>query len=90
MADVLEAEKVNADQQQELSKVEKDTWIFELPPEVCQREGYAEGTMISLTFKNAGIQTSVIRPPSQKLRDVGKQILEEDYRLHEELKRLGD
>lgn len=43
-------------------KLEKDTWVLEVPAEVCAREGFAEGTLVSLTFKNSGIQTSFIRP----------------------------
>ena len=42
--------------------VEKDTWILELPSEICEKEGFAEGTLVSLTFKDGGIQTSYIRP----------------------------
>ncbi|MBA2736942.1 MAG: hypothetical protein H0U50_09185 [Pyrinomonadaceae bacterium] len=44
---------------------EKDTWIVELPSEVCRREGFAEGTLVSLTFKNSGIQTSYIHPSAK-------------------------
>ena len=29
----------------------KDTWILELPAELCSREGFAEGTLASLTTK---------------------------------------
>ena len=43
-------------------KLEKDTWILEVPAEVCRKEGFAEGTLVSLTFKNSGIQTSYIHP----------------------------
>ncbi len=43
-------------------KLQKDTWILEVPAEICQTEGFAEGTLVSLTFKNSGIQTSYIRP----------------------------
>lgn len=43
-------------------KVEKDTWILEVPAEICNKEGFAEGTLVSLTFKNSGIQTSYIHP----------------------------
>jgi hypothetical protein len=42
--------------------VEKDTWILELPAEICQKEGFAEGTLVSLTIKNSGIQASYIHP----------------------------
>ena len=48
-------------------KQEKDTWVLEVPVEICQREGFAEGTLVSLTFKNSGIQTSYIHP-SEKAR----------------------
>jgi hypothetical protein len=48
-------------------KQEKDTWVLEVPAEICQREGFAEGTLVSLTFKNSGIQTSYIHP-SEKAR----------------------
>jgi hypothetical protein len=46
-------------------KQEKDTWVLEVPAEICQREGFAEGTLV--TFKNSGIQTSYIHP-SEKAR----------------------
>lgn len=42
--------------------VEKDTWILEVPAEVCRKEGFAEGTLVSLTIKNSGIQASYIHP----------------------------
>lgn len=43
-------------------KLEKDTWILELPAEICRKEGFAEGTLVSLTIKNSGIQASYIHP----------------------------
>ena len=70
--------------------VEKDTWIVELPAELCRREGFDEGTMASFTFKDGAIQASYIRLPAKKLRDVAKSIMVEDRALYEELKRLGD
>lgn len=82
MIEVLELEKT--------ANAEQDTWILKLPDEVCQREGIAEGTMISLTYRNHGIQTSVIRPPSKEIQDIAESILEEDRELYEELKRIGD
>ena len=42
--------------------VEKDTWILALPAELCQREGFAEGTRACLTFKDGAIQGTFIRP----------------------------
>lgn len=43
-------------------KLQKDTWILEVPAEICQKEDFAEGTLVSLTFKDSGIQTSYIHP----------------------------
>lgn len=82
MIEVLELEKT--------ANAEQDTWILKLPDEVCRREGIAEGTMISLTYRNGGIQTSVVRPPSRELQEIADQILEEDRELFEELRRIGD
>ena len=42
--------------------IEKDTWILELPAEICAREGFAEGTLVSLTIKDGGIQAAYIHP----------------------------
>lgn len=43
-------------------KIEKDTWILELPAEICRKEGFAEGTLVSLTVKDGGIQASYVHP----------------------------
>ena len=70
--------------------VEKDTWIVELPAELCRREGFAEGTMASFTFKDGAIQASYISPPAKKLRDISQKLLVQDRKLYAELKRIGD
>ena len=70
--------------------IEKDTWILELPAEICRKEGFAEGTLVSLTIKNSGIQASFIKPPSKKLQEISKRLLKENHKLYEELKRIGD
>lgn len=89
MPEVLEIEQIAAEQKQELPTVEKDTWILKLPAETCRREGFAEGTMISLTIKNAGVQTTMIRP-STEIDDFVKRIVEQDKEYFAEMKRLGD
>jgi hypothetical protein len=43
-------------------RVEKDTWILELPGEICSREGFAEGTLASLTIRDGAIRGEFIRP----------------------------
>lgn len=71
-------------------KCEKDTWILEVPAEICRKEGFAEGTLVSLTFKNSGIKASFIKPPSRKLQDISKRLLKKTHKLYEELKQIGD
>ena len=70
--------------------VNTDTWIMKLPDEVCNREGLANGTLVSMTVKDGGIQTKFISPPSEKLREISKRLLIEDRELHERLKAIGD
>ncbi len=68
----------------------KDTWILRLPKEICDIEGFAEGTLVSLTVKNGGIQSSFIRPPSDKVQEISQTVLEKDRELHRRLKEVGD
>ncbi|MCY7344751.1 MAG: UbiD family decarboxylase [Pyrinomonadaceae bacterium] len=71
-------------------KQEKDTWILEVPAEICQKEGFAEGTLVSLTIKNSGIQASFVKPSSKKLQKISKRLLKKNHKLYGELKRVGD
>ena len=70
-------------------KVEKDTWILEVPPEVCQKEGFAQGTLVSLTLKNDAI-SGVYLKPSKEIDDFVSRIIEEEAEYFEEIKRIGD
>lgn len=69
--------------------IEKDTWILELPAEICEREGFAEGTLVSLTFKNDSIQGTYIKP-SAETENFLDRIVEEEKEYFEEMKRIGD
>jgi len=69
--------------------IEKDTWILELPREICEREGFAEGTLVSLTFKNDSIQGSYIKP-SAETENFLDRVVEEEKGYFEEMKRIGD
>ncbi len=68
---------------------EKDTWVLEVPAEICQREGFAEGTLVSLTFKDGAIQSSYIRP-SPATESFLDRVVEEEKEYFEEMKRIGD
>ena len=71
-------------------QIVKNTWILEMPEEICRHEGLADGTLVSLTIKDNGIQAQFIRPPSEKLRDISKRLIEKNKLLYEELERIGD
>lgn len=70
-------------------KIEKDTWILELPVEICRKEGFAEGTLVSLTFKNGAIQSSYIRPSAETEAFLDR-VVEDEKEYFEEMKRIGD
>lgn len=69
--------------------IQKDTWILEVPNEVCQNEGFAEGTLVSLTLKNDSI-SGVYLKPNQEIDDFVGKVVEEEREYFEEMKRLGD
>ena len=69
--------------------IKKDTWILEVPNEVCENEGFPEGTMISLTLKNDSI-SGVYLKPSKEIDDFVDKVIEEESEYFEEMKRIGD
>ncbi|MBX3295228.1 MAG: hypothetical protein KF762_05915 [Acidobacteria bacterium] len=69
--------------------VQKDTWILEVPPEVCKNEGFAEGTLISLTLKNDSI-SGVYLKPSKEIEDFVSKVVDEELEYFEEIKQIGD
>lgn len=69
--------------------LEKDTWILEVPVEVCLREGFPEGTLISLTLKNDSVVGEYLKP-TQEVDDFVDRIVKEDGGFFEEIKRIGD
>lgn len=89
MAEILDIEKIETEQKHELGATEKDTWILKLPTEICHREGFAEGTMVSLTFKNAGIQTSIIQPNPESKKSA-ERFIKKYGDFMKEMERVGD
>ena len=69
--------------------IDKDTWILEVPPEVCQREGFAEGTLVSLTLSNNSISGKYLKP-KQEIENFVDAVIEDEKEYFEEMKRLGD
>ncbi len=67
----------------------RDTWILELPPETCESEGFPNGTLVSMTIRDGGIQTVIIEP-SKEINDFVERVVTEEREYFEEMKRLGD
>ena len=80
-----------SDESNEIKTVsfEKDTWILEVPAEVCEREGFPVGTLVSLTLKNDAVLGEYIKP-SADVDDFVNRIVKEDAEFFEEMKRVGD
>ncbi len=89
MIGVVDLEAVKTDDSPNGKSV-KDTWILRLPKDICDKEGFAEGTLVSLTIKDGGIQSTFIRPPANKLQEISQKLLEKDRELHRRLKEIGD
>jgi hypothetical protein len=69
--------------------IEKDTWILEVPAEVCRSEGFAAGTLVSLTLKNDAILGEYLKP-TKDIDDFVSRIVQADAVFFEEIKQLGD
>jgi hypothetical protein len=78
-----------SDKELKTVSLEKDTWILEVPAEVCEREGFPAGTLISLTLKNDAVFGEYLKP-TQEIDDFVNRIAKEDAEFFEEMKRLGD
>ncbi len=89
MIGVVDLEAIKLDNNPS-SKSVKDTWLLRLPKDICDKEGFAEGTLVSMTIKDGGIHSTFIRPPSKKLQEFSQQILEEDREFHRRMKEIGD
>ncbi len=89
MLEVVDLETVKSVNMPNGNAVE-DTWLLRLPKDICDKEGFAEGTLVSLTVKDGGIQSTFIRPPRENLREISRNILQKDRELHRRLKEIGD
>ena len=69
--------------------VDKDTWVLELPEELCSREGFAPGTMASLTFKDGGIKATFISPSGDARRSA-ERFIRKYPEFMKEMERIGD
>lgn len=89
MPEVLEIEQVETEETQ-ISEPKWDSWTVEIPPEIIEAQGLAEGSLATFTVKDGKIEGEIIPPLSGKLKEVAEKILKKRKKLYEELKRIGD
>jgi antitoxin component of MazEF toxin-antitoxin module len=85
MVGVLELESVKAQ-----GNSIKDTWLLRLPKDICDKEGFSEGTLVSLTIKDGGIQSSFVQAPRKEIKEISQRLLEKNSELYRRLEEIGD
>lgn len=65
-------------------------WIIELPDDFAEEIGVEKGSIAVLYGGNGKVETEIIEPPSQNIKDISKRISEKYKEAFEEMKRLGD
>jgi hypothetical protein len=65
-------------------------WVIEIPPEMAQALGVAEGSMAVLHAKAGRIEVEILPPPSPELKESARRIYEKHKDAFEEMKRRGD
>ena len=88
MPEVLEIEQIEIEESESV-KPKWDSWTIEIPQAVIEAQGLAEGTLVTLTYREGKIESELIIP-SLKLKKIARRILEKRREVYEELKRLGD
>jgi hypothetical protein len=64
-------------------------WVIEVPYEMAQALGVAEGSLAVLHAKDGSIEVEIL-PPSPELEESALRIYEKYKDAFEEMKRLGD
>jgi len=65
-------------------------WVIEIPPEMTEALGVAEGSFALLQARDGKIEVEILPPASPELKQAARRIAEKYQEAFEELKRLGD
>ena len=65
-------------------------WVIEMPPELAQAIGVAEGSTVLLYAHEGGIRTEILPPVAPEIEAISGYLLKKNRALYEELKRIGD
>ncbi len=65
-------------------------WLVEMPKEMAQAVGVAEGSVLALYAKPGEVTAEVLPPLTPELEGMADEIFAENKEVFAELKRLGD
>lgn len=65
-------------------------WVIEIPSEMSQALGVAEGSLAVLHAKASGIEVEILPPPPPELDESVRRIYKKYKEAFEEMKRLGN
>jgi len=65
-------------------------WVMEIPPEMAEILKVAPGSFAVLYPKEGGIETEILSPPSDELKEDFERLFDKYRETFEELKRIGD
>ena len=65
-------------------------WVLEIPPEMAATLGVQPGSLAVLYPKEGVLETEILPPPSDELREDFERMYEKYRVTLEELKRVGD
>lgn len=73
-----------------IPKKTEQGWIIEMPPEMANAVGVAEGSYVVMYVREGSLETEILPPLSPEMKDIAQYVIEKNQGLFEELKRLGD
>ena len=65
-------------------------WVMEIPTEMAEILKVAPGSFAVLYPKEGGIETEILPPPSDELKEDFERLFDKYRETFEELKRIGD
>ncbi|MBS1811757.1 MAG: hypothetical protein JST84_26585 [Acidobacteria bacterium] len=65
-------------------------WVVDLPPEMAQAIGVAEGSMVILYAHEGSVRTEILPPVSAEIKNISQYLLQKNRALYEEMKKVGD
>lgn len=88
MPEVLEIEQ-NEVEENQINQPKWDSWTVEIPPEIIEAQGLAEGSLATFTINDGEIEGTIITP-SPKSKESAKRFIEKYRDFMIEATKNGD